>query len=163
MEFRVGLGFDIHRFAPGSPLVLGGVKIEFPMGLLGHSDGDALVHAVTDALLGAAGFRDIGFYFPDTDPSYRGIYSLVLLRQVGRWLREGGWGIGNIDITVIAQAPRLAPYIQNMREKMALALSIESSQIGIKATTAESTGIIGQGEGIAAYAVALLKGKDETL
>lgn len=157
------MGFDIHPLAPGRPLVLGGVRLEHPTGLVGHSDGDALTHAIIDALLGAAGFRDIGSYFPDTDPAYQGIYSLVLLRQVGRWLREAGWRVGNIDVTVIAQAPRLAPHVSAMRDRLGVALGIEPAQIGIKATTAEGIGPVGKGEGIAVYAVALLEKADEAV
>lgn len=161
MPFRVGIGFDLHPFAPGRPLVLGGVTLEHPQGLSGHSDGDALSHAIIDALLGAAGMRDIGFHFPDTQPDTEGIYSLVMLRTVGGWLRQRGWRVGNIDATVIAQAPRLAPYIDQMKDRLGVALGVEPGRIGIKATTAEGLGLIGKGEGIACYAVALLEGGDE--
>jgi 2-C-methyl-D-erythritol 2,4-cyclodiphosphate synthase len=159
----VGLGFDVHPLVPGRSLVLGGVRLDFHKGLAGHSDGDALLHAVMDALLGAAGMEDIGTHFPDTDPTYQDIYSLVLLRTVGSWLWERHFVVMNVDATVIAQAPHLAPYIPKMKDRIRVALGVEPGHIGIKATTTEGLGLLGQGEGIAAYAVALLEERDALL
>lgn len=160
MRYRVGLGFDVHPLVAGRPLVLGGVRLDFAKGLAGHSDGDALLHAVMDALLGAAGMGDIGTHFPDTDPTYQGVYSLVLLRTVRRWLWQRHLMVVNIDATVIAQAPRLAPYIPQMKDRIRVALGVEMGHIGIKATTTEGLGLLGQGQGIAAYAVALVEERD---
>ncbi len=154
--FRVGQGYDIHRLAEGRPLILGGVRIAERGGLDGHSDADVLVHAVMDALLGAAGCPDIGHYFPDTDDRYLNISSLELLGQVREIIRKEGYAVGNIDSTVIAEAPKLAPYIANMKENLAGALHISSGQINIKATTNETLGAVGRREGIAALASALL-------
>ena len=163
MAHRVGLGFDVHPLVPGRPLVLGGVRIDYEKGLAGHSDGDALLHAVMDALLGAAGMGDIGTHFPDTDPRYEGVYSLVLLRTVGHWLRERRLRVANIDATVVAQAPHLAPYIPRMQDRIGVTLRVEPGHIGIKATTTEGLGVVGRGEAIAAYAVALVEETDEGL
>lgn len=155
---RVGFGYDVHRLAEGRPLVLGGVEIPYEKGLLGHSDADVLVHAVMDALLGAAGAGDIGRHFPDTDDRYKGISSLVLLSRVGEVLREKGFTVGNIDAVIVAQRPKLAPYMEEMKLKMAEALGIGSSKVNVKATTTEGLGFTGAGEGIAAYGAALLEG-----
>ena len=153
---RIGTGYDVHRLAEARDLVLGGVKIPYEKGLLGHSDADVLLHAVMDALLGAAALGDIGVHFPDTDEAYRGISSLVLLGQVSELLQQEHYIIGNIDATIIAQRPKLAPYIKLMRENIASVLGIEYNQVNIKATTEEGLGFTGTGEGIAAQAVALL-------
>lgn len=155
---RVGFGYDVHRLVEGRPLVLGGVEIPFEKGLLGHSDADVLAHAVMDALLGAAGAGDIGRHFPDTDERYRGISSLILLSRVGEVLADKGFTVGNIDAVIVAQKPKLAPYMEEMQLKMADALGIEISRINIKATTTEGLGFTGAGEGIAAYGTALLEG-----
>lgn len=157
MKYRVGLGFDVHPLVPGRPLVLGGVRLDYDKGLAGHSDGDALLHAIIDALLGAAGMGDIGTHFPDTDPTYKDAYSLVLLRTVGTWIWERHFVVGNIDATIIAQAPHLAPHIPGMKDRIRVALGVERGHIGIKATTTEGLGLLGKGEGIAVYAVALLE------
>jgi 2-C-methyl-D-erythritol 2,4-cyclodiphosphate synthase len=153
---RVGIGVDFHRFAPGRNLVLGGIEIPWELGLLGHSDADVLLHAICDALLGAAALGDIGKHFPDTDPRYKDISSVKLLAEVHRKIREAGFAIENIDATLIAQAPKLAPYIPAMREKIAETLGLTPSQISLKATTPEGLGALGRSEGIAAWAVALL-------
>lgn len=153
---RVGIGYDVHRLVEGRKLILGGVEIEHEVGLLGHSDADVLLHAISDALLGAAALGDIGKHFPDKDPQYKGISSLILLTHVGRLLDTYGYAVGNIDATIVAQAPRLAPYIGQMRANIADALSIEVDQVGVKATTTEGLGFAGTKEGMASYAVALL-------
>ncbi len=153
---RIGHGYDVHRLVTGRKCILGGVEIAHETGLDGHSDADVLAHAVMDALLGAAALGDIGRHFPDHDPAYAGADSMVLLRQVGQLLAGQGWRIGNIDATVIAQAPRLAPHIGAMRENIAAALGIETGQINVKATTEEKLGFTGAGEGIAAHAVCLI-------
>jgi 2-C-methyl-D-erythritol 4-phosphate cytidylyltransferase/2-C-methyl-D-erythritol 2,4-cyclodiphosphate synthase len=153
---RVGIGYDVHRLVDGRGLVLGGVEVPFDKGLLGWSDADVPIHAVIDALLGAAGLGDIGTYFPSDDPQYRGISSLVLLRQTRELLVDHGWHIGNIDVTIVAQEPKLAPFIDRMRGRIAEALSVSEDQIGIKAKTADGLGFVGKGEGMAAYAVALV-------
>lgn len=155
-QFRIGQGFDVHRFAPGRRLILGGVEVPHSQGLEGHSDADVLTHAICDALLGAAALGDIGKHFPDTDPAYRDADSLGLLSHVADLLARSGWRIGNIDSTLVAQAPRVAPYIEQMRGRLASACGIESGQIGIKATTSEGLGFTGRGEGIAALATALI-------
>ena len=157
---RIGCGYDVHRLTENRPLILGGVEIPWTQGLLGHSDADVLIHAVMDALLGAAGLGDIGQLFPDTDPAYKGISSLLLLRHVKETLEAAGWALGNLDATIVAQAPRLAPYIPQMRENLAQALSADLSRINIKATTEEHLGFTGRGEGIGAQAVALLLSAD---
>ncbi len=154
--FRIGQGYDIHRFAAERPLILGGVRIREKDGLLGHSDADVLVHAVMDALLGAAGQPDIGHWFPDTDARFAGVSSLTLLERVREIIDKAGYRVGNIDATVLAEAPKLAPYKETMRENLAAALQISPGQISVKATTNEKLGAIGRGEGIAATAVALL-------
>ena len=153
---RIGMGYDVHRLAEGRKLILGGVEIPWEKGLLGHSDADVLVHAVMDALLGAAALGDIGQHFPDTDPAYEGADSLQLLRKVGEILAEAGYRVGNVDATVIAQRPKLAPYREQMRKNIAEALGAEVSQVSVKATTEEGLGFTGAGEGIAAQAIALL-------
>ncbi len=154
--FRVGLGYDVHSLVPERPLILGGVRIPFHQGLAGHSDADVLSHAVGDALLGAAGLGDLGRHFPDTDPQYKGIESVRLLERIGSLLRREGLVVGNIDVSVVAQEPRLAPYIQEMQAALSKVLNISVDQINIKATTTERLGFAGRQEGMAAYAVALL-------
>ncbi len=154
--FRIGQGYDIHRFASERPLILGGVRIREKDGLLGHSDADVLVHAVMDALLGAAGQPDIGHWFPDTDARFAGVSSLTLLERVREIIDKAGWRVGNIDATVLAESPKLAPYKETMQENLAAALQISPGQISVKATTNEKLGAIGRDEGIAATAVALL-------
>lgn len=153
---RVGMGYDVHRLTEGRDLILGGVKIPYEKGLLGHSDADVLAHAVMDALLGAAALGDIGMHFPDTDPKYKGISSIRLLEQVAALLDEQKYLIENIDATIIAQAPKMRPYIDHMRRHIADALQIEVSQVSVKATTEEGLGFTGSGEGIAAQAVCML-------
>lgn len=153
---RIGHGYDVHRLTEGRKLILGGVEIPFEKGLLGHSDADVLSHAVMDALLGAAALGDIGQLFPDSDPAYEGADSLKLLRRVAQALGEHGYGIGNVDATVLAQRPKLAPHIPEMRERLAAAMGIEPGRVSVKATTEEGLGFTGAGEGIAAHAVALL-------
>lgn len=153
---RIGQGYDVHRLVAGRRLILGGVEIENPIGLLGHSDADVLVHAIMDALLGAAALGDIGKLFPDSSPEYEGADSIELLKAVGALLAEKGYSVGNIDSTVVAQRPKLAPYIEKMRERIAVALNIDISQVSVKATTEERLGFTGAGEGIAAQAVALI-------
>ena len=153
---RVGMGYDVHRLIPDGDLIIGGVKIPFEKGLLGHSDADVLLHAVMDALLGAAALGDIGRHFPDTDPAYKGISSVLLLEKVRDLLESHGFSIGNIDATVIAQRPKMAPHIPQMKENMAKALGIPKDCINIKATTEEKLGFTGREEGIAAQAVCLL-------
>lgn len=154
---RIGHGYDVHRLVPGRKLILGGVDIPFEKGLDGHSDADVLVHAVMDALLGAAALGDIGKLFPDNDDAYLGADSLELLRKVRDVLRENGWRLGNLDATVIAQRPKLAPYIDTMRSKIADALQTDVSNVSVKATTEEKLGFTGSGEGIAAHAVCLIE------
>lgn len=153
MENRTGTGFDVHAFAPGRKLILGGVEIPYERGLDGHSDADVLVHALMDALLGAAAMGDIGRHFPDTDQQYKGISSMVLLRQVGEKLAEAGYSIVNADVTVMAQAPKISPYIDEMRSNIAGTLNVDKSRINIKGTTTERLGFVGRKEGIAAEAV----------
>ncbi|MCI8465670.1 MAG: 2-C-methyl-D-erythritol 2,4-cyclodiphosphate synthase [Lachnospiraceae bacterium] len=154
---RIGMGYDVHRLTKGRDLILGGVKIPYEKGLLGHSDADVALHAVMDALLGAAAQGDIGLHFPDTDDAYRGISSLRLLEQVGELLRKEQYQVGNLDLTVIAQRPKLSPYREEMRKNIAQALQISISQVNVKATTEEGLGFTGSGEGISAQAVALLE------
>lgn len=153
---RIGHGYDVHRLTEGRPLILGGVHIPYERGLLGHSDADVLAHAVMDALLGAAALGDIGGLFPDSDERWRGADSLRLLEQVTALLADNGWEIGNVDATVLAQAPKLAPYIPEMRQKLAVAMGVNASQVSVKATTEEHLGFTGAGEGMACHAVALL-------
>ncbi len=156
-DYRIGHGYDVHRLVPGRRLIIGGVDIPWEKGLLGHSDADVLAHALMDALLGAAALGDIGQLFPDNDPAYQGADSMQLLREVCRRLREAGYRIGNADCTVIAQAPKLMPYIPQMRERLAQACGAKVEQISVKATTEEHLGFSGRGEGIAAHAVALIQ------
>lgn len=153
---RIGQGYDVHRLTEGRDLILGGVKIPYEKGLLGHSDADVLLHAVMDALLGAAALGDIGQHFPDSDPEYKGISSIALLKHVGALLEEHGYVIENIDATIIAQRPKLAPYRAQMVVNIAEALHLENSQVNVKATTEEGLGFTGSGEGISSQAIALL-------
>ncbi|MBI4288901.1 MAG: 2-C-methyl-D-erythritol 2,4-cyclodiphosphate synthase [Chloroflexi bacterium] len=154
---RAGIGYDAHRLAPGRPLVLGGVQIAFDSGLVAHSDGDVVAHAVMDALLGAAGLPDIGTYFPNTDPQYLGISSLVLLQRVRAIVEEKGWRIVNVDVSLLAEKPRLSPFVTEMRQNVGRALGLLPESVGIKVTTNEGMGFVGRGEGMAAWAVALLE------
>ena len=156
MNFRIGHGYDVHRLVEGRRLILGGVDVPYGLGLLGHSDADVLVHAVMDALLGAAALGDIGRLFPDTDERYSGADSLKLLAGVMERLRAGGYSVSNVDATIIAQRPKLAPYIDEMRRNIALAAGLEIGQVSVKATTEEKLGFTGEGLGIAAHAIALL-------
>jgi 2-C-methyl-D-erythritol 2,4-cyclodiphosphate synthase len=153
---RAGIGYDIHRLAADRRLVLGGVAIEHPTGLVGHSDGDVLLHALMDALLGAANLGDLGRHFPSDDPAFAGTSSLGLLKRVGALIREAGFAVSSLDATVIAQAPRLAPHVGAMRDAVAGALGIESERVSVKATTNDGLGVVGSGEAIAALAIALL-------
>ncbi len=159
-DFRMGLGYDVHRLVPGRPLILGGVEIPFHQGLTGHSDADVLSHALGDALLGAAALGDLGRLFPDSDPQYKGISSLRLLESIGALIQQKGYKIGNVDSTVVAQEPKLTPYIKKMQAVLAATLKVSVEQISVKATTEEGLGFTGRQEGIAAYALALLF-KDE--
>ena len=154
---RIGHGYDVHRFAENRALILGGVNIPYEYGLLGHSDADVLIHAVMDALLGAAALRDIGFHFPDTDLRYKDVSSLALLGCVAEKIAEKGYRLGNLDVTVLAQAPKLAPHIPQMRENIAAQLSVDIDCVNIKATTEEGLGFTGRKEGIACHAVCLLE------
>lgn len=154
---RIGHGYDVHRLVEGRELILGGVSVPYEKGLLGHSDADVLLHAIMDAVLGALALGDIGKLFPDRDPAYAGADSWLLTRRVGELMREHGYCIGNIDATVIAQAPKLSPYIPAMRERIAAALDTETARVSVKATTEEHLGFTGSGEGIAAHAVCLLE------
>lgn len=156
-QFRIGEGWDIHALVPGRRLVIGGVEIPFHLGLLGHSDADVLLHAITDALLGAAALGDIGTHFSDSDERWRGADSWLLLQATGVMLQAAGWQISNIDSTVIAQAPKLAPFILAMRERIAAALLLEVNQVNVKAKTAEKLGPVGSGQAIEARAVALVQ------
>lgn len=153
---RIGTGYDVHRLTEGRKLILGGVEIPYEKGLMGHSDADVLLHAIMDALLGAAALGDIGKHFPDTDEAYKGISSIRLLEKVGELVEKELYAVSNIDATIIAQRPKLAPYIEEMRDHVADALKIEKNQVNIKATTEEGLGFTGSGEGIAAQAAALL-------
>ncbi len=155
--FRIGQGYDVHRLTEGRDLIIGGVKIEYEKGLLGHSDADVLTHAIMDALLGAAALGDIGKMFPDTDEEWRGADSLKLARAVAKRLRGEGYAIVNVDSTVVAQNPKLSPHIENMRKNLADALLIDTSAVSVKATTEEKLGFTGSGGGIASQAVALIK------
>ena len=154
---RVGMGYDVHKLITGRPLILGGMHIPFEKGLLGHSDADVLVHAACDALLGAAGLGDIGLHFPDSSPEYKDIYSIELLRLVYRMLRDRGHRLVNLDATILAQEPKLAPYRQHMQQTMAQALETNPKIINIKATTTEGLGLVGAGEGMAALCIALIQ------
>lgn len=157
MNLRIGEGWDTHALVPGRRLVLGGVEIPYERGLLGHSDADALLHAITDAVLGAAGLGDIGRHFPDTDERFRGADSVVLLAEAVRRAREAGWTLVNIDSTIVAQAPKLAPHIEAMRTRIAQALDLQPGQVNVKAKTAEKLGPVGMGHSIEARAVVLLR------
>ena len=154
---RIGHGYDVHKLVPGRDLVLGGVKIGHTLGLLGHSDADVLLHAVSDALLGAAGLGDIGKHFPDTDPKYKGADSLKLLEIVAQRVREAGYQVSNIDVTMIAQKPKLRPHIAQMEANIAAAVGVDVSRVNVKATTEEGLGFTGQGWGMACHAVCLLE------
>ena len=154
---RVGMGYDVHKLVEGRKLILGGVEIPYEKGLLGHSDADVMLHAVMDALLGAAALGDIGLHFPDTDPKYKGASSIKLLEHVGRLLEENGYVIENIDATIIAQRPKMRPHIDQMRENMAKALKIDVDQINVKATTEEGLGFTGSGEGISSQAICAIE------
>ena len=154
---RIGHGYDVHRLVEGRDLILGGVKIDYEKGLLGHSDADVLLHAVSDALLGAAGLGDIGRHFPDTDPQYKGADSLMLLREVYRKIAEKGYRVGNIDVTMIAQKPKLKDYIPQMQANIAAAVEISPDRVNVKATTEEKLGFTGTGEGMSCHAVCLLE------
>ncbi|MBW4655223.1 MAG: 2-C-methyl-D-erythritol 2,4-cyclodiphosphate synthase [Kaiparowitsia implicata GSE-PSE-MK54-09C] len=156
MKIRIGNGYDIHRLVSDRPLILGGVHIEHHLGLLGHSDADALTHAIMDAMLGALSLGDIGLYFPPTDPQWAGADSLQLLTQVHHLIQEKGWQIGNVDSVIVAERPKLKPHIAAMRDRLAETLSLDADQVGVKATTNETLGPEGREEGIAVYAVALL-------
>ena len=156
---RVGMGYDVHKLTEGRDLILGGVKIPWEMGLLGHSDADVVVHAIMDALLGAAALRDIGRHFPDTDPQYKGISSSLLLKKVGELLKEKGYQIVNIDATIIAQKPKLLPYIDTMIENVAQALEISADQVNIKATTEEGLGFTGTLQGISSQAICAIENR----
>lgn len=155
---RIGQGYDVHRFAPGRSLILGGVKIEHERGLAAHSDGDVLIHALCDALLGAAGLGDIGRHFPDNQAEFENIDSRILLRGVVEKLKAAGLRVNNVDTTLVAQAPKLAPYIEPMRRRLAADLQVDVGRVNVKATTTEGLGFAGRAEGIASYAVALLEG-----
>ena len=154
---RIGHGYDVHRLVEGRDLIIGGVKIEHTLGLLGHSDADVLLHAVSDALLGAAGLRDIGYHFPDTDPKYKGADSRVLLRTVREKVNAAGYRISNVDVTMIAQKPKLKPHIEKMMENIASDLQIDISRVNVKATTEEKLGFTGEELGMACHAVCLLE------
>lgn len=156
-KLRVGHGYDVHRLVEGRALILGGVTVPFDRGLLGHSDADVLTHAVMDALLGAATLGDIGKLFPDSDAAYAGADSIALLERVTALLREHGWQVGNVDATVVAQAPKLAPYIPDMRRRLAEAMGLDVDGVSVKATTEERLGFTGSGGGMAAHAVALIE------
>ena len=156
MTMRIGHGYDVHRLVEGRKLILGGVEVPHTLGLLGHSDADVLTHAVMDALLGAAALGDIGRHFPDTDPAYAGADSLKLLDHVVELLEKKGYRVGNVDATILAQKPKLAPYIEKMRDNLAARMKVEPDQVNVKATTEEKLGFTGAEEGIAAHAVALL-------
>ncbi|MBQ9077026.1 MAG: 2-C-methyl-D-erythritol 2,4-cyclodiphosphate synthase [Muribaculaceae bacterium] len=154
---RIGMGMDVHRLVEGRELWICGVKIPYCLGLLGHSDADVALHALCDALLGAAALRDIGYHFPDTDPEYKGANSRVLLRRVRELIAEKGYSVGNVDVTIAAQAPKLLPYISSMIDTIATDLEIATDCVSVKATTTERLGFTGRGEGIAAYATALIE------
>lgn len=153
---RIGMGYDVHKLVENRDLILGGVTIPYQLGLLGHSDADVLLHAIMDSLLGASALGDIGKHFPDTDDKYKGISSIALLKEVGSLLADNGFTIGNIDATIIAQKPKMAPYIQKMRENIAEALNIKVDQINVKATTEEGLGFTGEGLGISSQSICLL-------
>ena len=154
---RIGHGYDVHKLVEGRDLIIGGVKIDYELGLLGHSDADVMLHAVSDALLGAAGLRDIGYHFPDTDPKYKGADSRMLLREVREKVTAAGYRISNVDVTMIAQRPKLKPYIEQMMENIASDLQIDISRVNVKATTEEKLGFTGEGLGMSCHAVCLLE------
>ena len=154
---RIGHGYDVHKLVPGRDLILGGVKIDYELGLLGHSDADVLLHAVSDALLGAAGLGDIGRHFPDTDPQYKGADSLKLLEIVAQRVKEAGYRVSNIDVTMIAQRPKLRPHIEKMEKNIAAAVGVDVSRVNVKATTEEKLGFTGTMEGLRCHAVCLLE------
>lgn len=158
---RIGMGYDVHRLVEGRKLILGGVEIPFEKGLLGHSDADVLIHALMDAILGAMAMRDIGYHFPDNDEAYRGISSLVLLARVKAMMDDTGYELSNADITLMAERPKVAPYIEAMTRSIARTLKVSPDAIGIKATTTEGLGFVGRGEGMAAQAVVLLEKRKE--
>ncbi len=157
MDIRIGYGYDLHKLVEGRPCIIGGVTIPFDKGLDGHSDADVLLHAITDALLGALALGDIGTHFPDTDPEWEGADSAVLIGEVNRILRKKGWQIQNIDSTIIAEEPKLNPFMDKIRQSIASMLSIDLGTVSVKATTSENLGFLGRGEGIAAHAVVLIK------
>lgn len=152
-EFRIGFGYDVHRLVEGRPLILGGVMVPYHEGLKGHSDADVLTHAVIDALLGSLGMGDIGHHFPDTDPQYKDMSSLLLLAKVMKWVGDKGYEVNNVDATVVAQRPKLSPHMPTMRENLAKILDAEPDQVNVKATTTEGLGFAGRGEGVVAFAV----------
>ena len=156
MEFRIGQGYDVHRIAEGLPMTLCGVRIECGRGFVAHSDGDVAIHALCDALLGSLALGDIGHLFPDTSDEFKGIDSRILLRRTASLLRQKGWQIGNVDCTIVLQRPKVAPYIEQMRQEMANAMEIDTDDVAVKATTTEKLGFTGREEGVAAYAVALI-------
>jgi 2-C-methyl-D-erythritol 2,4-cyclodiphosphate synthase len=160
MSFRVGQGFDVHALVPGRKLIIGGVDIPHPRGLLGHSDADVLAHAITDALLGAAGLGDIGCHFPDSDERFSGADSLVLLAEAARRVREAGFRVCNVDATIVAQAPKMAPHIPAMVERLGSAIGVDASRVNVKAKTTERLGFEGRSEGISAQAIALLQERE---
>jgi len=159
--FRVGFGYDVHRLVEGRELVLGGIMIPYKYGLLGHSDADVLIHSIIDAILGAISRGDIGQHFPDTDPRYKGIKSTEMLKEVVRWTDEKGYKINNVDATIVAERPKLAPYIDDMKSRLSEEMSINVTNISIKATTNEGLGFIGRGEAIASYAVVMIIEKEK--
>lgn len=159
-NLRIGHGYDVHRLVTGRKLILGGLQVPYELGLDGHSDADVLLHAIMDALLGAAALGDIGQHFPDSDPAYAGVSSMVLLKSVGGLLKHAGYAVVNIDATVLAQKPKLAPYIEEMRRRIAETLGIGFDRVSVKATTEEGLGFTGEGKGIAAHAVALIEKKE---
>ena len=154
--FRIGLGYDVHRWEEGGELWLGGIRIDHTYGLKGHSDADVLIHAICDAILGAADLRDIGYHFPDTDPKYKGVDSKILLKEVMRLLRDAGWSLGNVDATMVAEHPKLNPHIPDMKASMAEVMDVSEGQISVKATTSEKLGFVGREEGMAVHAVAMI-------
>jgi 2-C-methyl-D-erythritol 2,4-cyclodiphosphate synthase len=155
---RFGMGYDVHQLTENRKLIIGGVEIPFEKGLLGHSDADVLLHAIADALLGAAALGDIGKHFPDTDDRYKGISSIILLEHVGKLLNEKGYSVGNVDATIVAQRPKMLPHIPQMRDNIAKALNVDVDRINVKATTEEHLGFTGNGQGISSYAVAGIEG-----
>jgi len=156
MNFRIGFGYDIHQLSQGEELWLGGIKLEYHLGTVGHSDADVLIHAICDAILGAANLRDIRYHFPDTDPKFKGADSKLLLKEVGYILNKNGYRLGNIDATIVMEQPKINPHIEQMQKTMAPLLSVNTSEISIKATTSEKLSFVGREEGVKAYAVALV-------